>query len=191
MRRLFRVSVIMMAVILTACGGETTNPPTPESAVTLVAGEDGRTLDDLIEEATSPLGPDPTPTLDESLIVPPTPDPIPDGSFDRLWVARSGGRNQPDYQIEIFADGRLIVNGQEGQLPAHEIAWLQTQFDEIRVYGIMSNTQLWESRPDIFRYEFEVQLGDYSTYLEGENPYIPQAIRNIIVQVIDYSGYVR
>lgn len=195
MRRILGIGVMIGALMLAGCqgGGTDEEAPTPAPVVTLVAGEDGRTIEDLIEDATRPLGGEPELLIEEEVPVPavhPTEEPVHGQLFDSVRVGRSGGRGQPEYAIEIYPDGRLIVNGQEGRLPAHEIGALQALFDEIDVYAIPNNVQTWASRPDAFRYQFEVSMGQYNTLLEGENAYIPQAIKGIIAQVIGYSGYV-
>ncbi len=193
MRRIVGLFIIALgAVVLAGCSGGGNGEDAPPTAdVTLAVGIDGRTLEDMIEDATRPLDQQPPtaiPTAENPLAIE-TEEPTAGELFDRVVITRSGGRGQLDYYIEIFPDGRFIFNDEEGQLPQQEINALQARFDEIRVYSIANNHQLWPSNPDVFRYVFHVQMGVYQTTLEGENAYVPPEIRDLIGTAIDYSRY--
>jgi hypothetical protein len=185
--------VISLMLLVGCSGNGNDTPPVVTPDETLAVGIDGQTLEDLIENATRPLDQQPTSASFTGLVpsASHTEEPTPGDLFDWLAISRTGGRGQPEYHIQIYPDGRLIINGEEGQLPEHEINALQARFDEIKVYAIENNQQIWASNPEVFRYKFEIFMDTYNTRLEGENAYVPLEVREIIGFVIDeYPRYI-
>lgn len=179
------ISLLIMALILVACGGDAT--PEPTSAV---SSDPTHTPipDDFEEEAS-----------DNSIIIVTPQDqiftdavPLPgtlayDGEFvdeemgavfDRVVFTRSGGGDgAPVYLLKLKEDGTYVLNHvTEGQVDAETITRIDDILDEVNFFGI--TTPMISSVPNLdkYKYSITVERGGTSMTLHAEDGLIPQPV---------------
>ncbi len=176
-------SLLIMALILVACGNDAT--PEPTSVVS--------------SDATHTPVPDDFNAEDNSIIIVTPQDqnvtdvvPLPgtlvydaeyvdeemDAVFDRVVFTRSGGgEGAPVYLLKLKQDGTYVLNHvTEGQVDAETITRIDDILDEINFFGI--TTPMISSVPNLdkYKYSITVERGGTSMTIHAEDGLIPQPV---------------
>jgi len=179
------ISLLIMALILVACGNDAT--PEPTSAV---SSDPTHTPvpDDFDAEDDDNSIIIVTPQDQTSSITVPLPGTLEyDGEFvdeemgavfDRVVFTRSGGGDDsPVYLLKLKQDGSYILNHvTEGQVDAETVTRIDNILDEVNFFGI--TTPMTSSVPNLdkYKYSITVERGGTSMTLHADDGLIPQPV---------------
>jgi hypothetical protein len=186
------ISLLIMALILVACGEDATPEPTqgvssdathtPEPEGFQPEGEPTTIDDDNSFVLVSPQAP----ISDDVVPLPGTlaydggfVDEEMDAVFDRVVFTRSGGgEDSPVYLLKIKQDGTYELNFDTlGQVDASVVTDLDDLLDKINFFGISSPMVSTVPNPDKYRYAVTVERGTTSMTLHAEDGFIPQPVK--------------
>lgn len=195
------ISLLMMTLILAACGGDAAPTSAVSSDPTIDPNSVTATPNDFVEQQ---LGTEEVDDggEDESVVIV-TPQAVVEGNdvplpgtlvhdteyvdenmgavFDQIIFSRyGGGDNAPPYRLVINQDGTYDINEEIfGQVDSTTVTQVDDILDEINFFGI--NTPMLGPGPDAinYRYVLTVYRGDDEMSIRAEDGFTPQPVMRL------------
>jgi hypothetical protein len=196
------ISLLMMTLILAACGGDAAPTSAVSSDPTIDPNSVTATPNDFVEQQLATEEVDEGDGEDESVVIV-TPQAVVEGNdvplpgtlvhdseyvdenmgavFDQIIFSRyGGGDNAPPYRLVVNQDGTYDINGEIfGQVDPSTVTQVDDILDEINFFGI--NTPMLGPGPDAinYRYVLTVYRGDDEMSIRAEDGYTPQPVMRL------------
>ena len=215
MRRYAFLLLLIVALLAAACGGGDDNDDDSDSGSgdPTTAAVDGGGEDPTAppEPTAIPATPDPdvpativpAPPVGELGTVPPpvteepTPDPnepadanVPSTGFEYLFFSQEGGPDDITIQIEVYADGRVVRDGQTIRLSQEEIARLATMIDELAFFDMIATFIGPPRDQNPYEYLIYVERAGQNRSVRAMDGYIPPEVRSLFGLIRGYGDQV-
>lgn len=104
--------------------------------------------------------------------------------FDRVTVIRAGGPTDNERQIEILADGNVIINGNLARnIGPQGLAEVNALLQELDVFSLQGTFAAAATAPDDFVYVLSVVRGGESVSIRADDALIPDELAFTINQL--------
>lgn len=170
--------LLIVALIVAACGGSPTPTATPTPAPTetpipdTAGGEPIPTRGFEALQVTIPVAQPGTP-ISPSLAGTVQPANAAPFRFDRLFFAQTGGIAAMELTIEVFADGRVIRNGVESRTSAETVANLTALLEAFDVFRVAGQFMGLSASADAYTYAITIDAGGSSRTIMSQDGYTP------------------
>lgn len=114
--------------------------------------------------------------LPGTLVASETEDPFPETRFDYIYFEQTGGVEDLSIQVEIFADGRIIVNDFDGTISGETIADLNARLDAVNFFGIQSTFLGPPGPEDSYQYRLMVSQSGIEKMVNAQDGFIPDEV---------------
>ncbi len=168
----------------------------PEEPVGAPDSETDITLEEL-EEQFLPPGvlqqprPSPTPVAEGALpVLPPgtlvvseTEDPLAPLLFDYLRFEQRGGPQNLEIILEIYQDGRVVLNGADGFIASAEVEAIDQLLDDLNFFGLQGNYSGPPRSEDEYRYSLFVDVSGRERMIGFREGYIPRQVQRVLSRI--------
>lgn len=123
-----------------------------------------------------------------TLVASETEDPNVSLVFDRMIFTRtSGPEGSERLQMELFQDGRYILNGVQGQVPIETILSIDLKLDEINFFGMQGNMLGPSVEGDEYQYGLTVYRGDDELSVVSMDGMMPTEYEQLLAMLLDIA----
>jgi hypothetical protein len=202
--RHFRYLMIVLLLMLAACGGAEETLPTQvtangETDVIEPPTDGSSSFDEEIDALLSGATPEqvvlPTvdPELEGALPVPlpgtlvasETEEPEPFlGVFTFIYFEQTGGAEDVNIIVEIYGDGRVVSNGRTFQVDQSVIRQLDQMITELNFFGMQGTFLGPPGSPSDYRYRVAIGRGELERAVQAQDGFIP-------VELTRFLGMIR
>jgi len=118
-----------------------------------------------------------------------TPEVEPSGDFTYLSLQQTGGPTDIDTLIEVFSDGRVLVDGQQGNVGLDTIGELQSTINEINYFAMRGTFRsTGPTGEDDYTYQIWVEAPNDDRLVNAQDGFMPPEIIAFIRQIIDIGS---
>jgi len=198
--RLVTLLFIFTSLLLAACGG---GQPQPENNNNNV---DATAPAEVVAEGTESVEPTDDPNIvvvtlpsgtDDfalevaapgTLVVSETEDPNVSAVFDQIIFTRSRGpEGAQRIQLELFQDGRFVLNGVQGQVPIETVLSIDLKIDEVNFFGLQGNMLGPPDEGDEYQYALTVIRGIDELSVVSMDGMMPTEYQQLLVMFLDIA----
>ncbi|MBE2267329.1 MAG: hypothetical protein IAE80_03795 [Anaerolinea sp.] len=178
-----RLMIVMLVMLLAACGGQpeptaTPVPPTPIPATDASAGGGIQATSALSEIQQTVAFAEPGTLIPAGVGTMQAPD-APPFAFDRVLFTQTGGLAGVNIQIDVYADGRVIRNGTESRASEDAITNLNRLLEAINIFNLSGQFMSPGAAADAFTYSLTVVKGGSNRTIMSQDGYTPQELFEI------------
>ncbi|MFW5709376.1 MAG: hypothetical protein ACOCX5_04055 [Chloroflexota bacterium] len=118
-----------------------------------------------------------------TLVVSETEDPDPQAPLEYVYFTQEGGLAGTVFEMELFPDGRVVVNGIEGTVDQATIAQLDQSLREINFFGLQPTFLGPPGTADTYRYRLLIRRGEQEKMINAQDGFTPTAVLELLAQV--------
>lgn len=214
MRSALYLVILMIALLAAACGGRSATTPVPPAQGDNVSPQGQEVPPELgggitdpsqvqvaptyfnelgtpipLEQVTpiaTPEFPDTLPTAPPVgvLVAVVTEDPDAGSGFDYIYFEQTGGPEATSITMEVYGDGRLIINGQERTARQQDMEAVAQLIDEINFFDVIGTFSGPPTSDETYRYRIGVAQGARQRAISAQEGYIPAEFARLLSAVL-------
>lgn len=136
------------------------------------------------EGALPPAGPG-------TLVASETEDPEPIGPFQLVRLRQQGGRGNITTVIEIYADGRIVRDGEIGTVDAATIGRINQMIDDMGFFSMQGTYIGPPGADDTYTYRVYVDSGDIDRAINAQDGYLPQELTSLLATITNAAANIQ
>lgn len=107
----------------------------------------------------------------------------PIGDFQLIQLRQEGGRNDTTTIIDVYGDGRIIRDGQAGNIDAGTIALLNQLIRDMNFYGMQGTYMGPPGDEDEYRYRVYVNSGEIDRAINAQDGFMPEQLVRLLAAI--------
>lgn len=113
-----------------------------------------------------------------------TEDPDAGSGFDYIYFEQSGGSDATSITMEVYGDGRLIINGQEQTARPQDMEVVAQLIDEIHFFDVIGTFSGPPTSDEAYRYRIGIAQGARQRSISAQEGYIPAEFARLLSAVL-------